>query len=276
MKYWIASLLFAMTFVSYSNSCYAWVVKSQTPKQRIITLAPHLAEIVYALDKGTELIAVSEASNYPESVKDLPTVANYRGVNFTEILRAKPTHILAWQGGNQSKDIQRLRAMGLSVLAVSVESLTDITQQIIDVGTYINATNTAAVATQFANALKKHQKKYATVTPKRVFYYSAQQPLFTIGKTAWVTQLLATCQLHSIYADSAIPYPQANLAFVLNSQPEVIISSQKQPLTELERFWLTHQNILASMLIQADPDQMHRFTPRVLDELGRICATAHL
>ena len=276
MKFFIlSSLLITRLLFSITNS-HASVVAENTPSQRIITLAPHLAEIVYALNKGDELIAVSEASNYPESVKSLPTVANYRGLNFTEILRLRPTHILAWQGGNQSKDIQKLQTMGLSVLAVSVHSLEDITQQIKEVGTYINARNTTEIADKFANALKAYQQKFANKTPQSVFYYSAQQPLFTIGKEAWVTKLLATCQLHSIYKDSAIPYPQANLTFVLEQQPDVIISSQKQPLAAFERFWHVHQNVLNPTLIQADPDQMHRFTPRVLNELNKICTSAHV
>ena len=275
MKFFILSALLVTRLLFSITTSHASVVAENTPSQRIITLAPHLAEIVYALNKGDELIAVSEASNYPESVKSLPTVANYRGLNFTEILRLRPTHILAWQGGNQSKDIQKLQTMGLSVLAVSVHSLEDITQQIKEVGAYINARNTTEIADKFANALKAHQQKFANKTAKSVFYYSAQQPLFTIGKEAWVTKLLATCQLHSIYKDSAIPYPQANLTFVLEQQPDVIISSQKQPLAAFERFWHVHQNVLNPTLIQADPDQMHRFTPRVLNELDKICATAH-
>src|SRR6056300_361978 len=149
MKFFILSSLLVTSLLFSITNSHASVVGENTPPQRIITLAPHLAEIVYALNKGSELIAVSEASNYPESVKSLPTVANYRGLNFTEILRAKPTHILAWQGGNQSKDIQKLQTMGLSVLAVNVHSLEDITQQIREVGTYINAQNTTAIANKF-------------------------------------------------------------------------------------------------------------------------------
>jgi vitamin B12 transport system substrate-binding protein len=276
MKLFTLYFLFVISLFFWTTQSHSFALTENTQTQRIISLAPHLAEIVYILNKGNELIAVSEASNFPEDVKGLPTVANYRGLNFTAILRARPTHILAWQNGNKSKDIQKLEAMGLSVLTVSINSLDDITRQIMEVGAYINAPNTQVVADKFANALHAHQHKYEEKTPQTVFYYSTQQPLFTIGQEAWVTQLLATCQLQSIYKDSAIPYPQANLTFVLEQQPDVIISTQKQPLVAFERFWQTYQNILNPTLIQADPDKMHRFTPRVLDELERICATAHM
>ena len=273
-RYWISmkyfkTIIFFILLISPN-------VSAEMAKQRIITLAPHLAEIVHLLDKGQALVAVSEASDYPDSVRNLPTVANYRGLNFTEILRAKPTHILAWQGGNQSKDIQKLKAMGLSVLAISITSLDDITEQILKVGAYLDATNTQAISKQFATKLAQHRKKFIHASAKSVFYYSSQQPLFTIGKDAWVTKLLATCQLTSMYNDSAIPYPEANLAYVLATQPDIIISSQKQPLAALEDFWRPHQPSLNARLLQADPDQMHRFTPRVLDELDKVCTTAHL
>lgn len=245
-------------------------------KQRIITLAPHLAEMVDLLEKSDSLIAVSEASNYPEFVTTLPTVANYRGINTTQIVKLQPTHILAWFNGNNPQDIAKLNAMGLNVLSVEINSLDDIAKQIEDIGEFIGSPIAESIAQQFRNDIKKFKARFVDEERIDVFYYSWSKPLQTVGAGAWVTDLIAQCGLSHVFASLPMPYPQVSLSSVLHEQAPLVIAATGEKTTVIERFWATHKEVYQPKIIATDPDKMHRFTPRVLDALEKLCIEARL
>ncbi|MET1218530.1 MAG: helical backbone metal receptor [Glaciecola sp.] len=272
----LCSLLTASAYSCAQSQLHAIKNTTDETSLRIITLAPHLAEIVALLGLESSIVGVSEATNYPHSMSNLPTIANHRGVNFSKILALKPTHVIAWIGGNQTRDIQKLKELGLSIHAVKIDSLEDIATQISTVGAFLAHSDIARThIAAFNNDLALLRKEFTTFKSKRVFYYSGQRPMFTIGKDAWVTKLLSECQLESIYAHSAIAYPEANISYVLAQQPEIVISSQKASFFSFATYWRKHESVLRPHLIQVDPDQMHRFTPRVIGALRNLCQDAH-
>jgi iron complex transport system substrate-binding protein len=79
-------------------SAYSEPVKESYPK-RIITVAPHLTEIVDAAGGLNSLISVSAYSNYPESVKKLPITSDARSIDLERMKQLKPDLIIYWRGG---------------------------------------------------------------------------------------------------------------------------------------------------------------------------------
>ena len=80
-----------------SNNIAASVVNTQTadtaiPDLRIVSLSPHLTELVFAIGRGKQLVATSDYSDYPAQAANLPSVASYQGANIAEIIRLKPTY----------------------------------------------------------------------------------------------------------------------------------------------------------------------------------------
>ena len=105
---------------SYTNA-------SSEHRMRIVSLSPHLTEIVFALEKQKDLVAVSDYSDFPYSqgcidkscTNQVPSVASYQGADIAAIVRLKPTIILAWEGGNKAQDIARLEQLGFTVFRSS-------------------------------------------------------------------------------------------------------------------------------------------------------------
>ena len=262
-----------MLVVLFIVAFFAWS-PAVSAQQRIITLAPHLGEIVALLQKSDSLVAVSEASDYPEFLQSLPTVANYRGINTADIVKLQPTHILAWHNGNKPQDIATLQAMGFNVLSLQISSLDDIAQQIEDIGVFLESPNAAEIARVFRDKVRQFEVQFAHEEPIEVFYYSWPKPLQSIGAGAWVTDLLAQCGLSHIFASLPMPYPQVSLSSVLHKQAPLVIAATGEKYESIQAFWAAHERVYKPRVISVDPDKMHRFTPRVLDALQELCITA--
>lgn len=241
-------------------------------EKRIISLAPHLTELVFLLNEDRHLVAVSDYSDYPVAASHLPSVASYTGLDFNAIIKARPTHILAWEGGNKPQDIVKLLSLGFNVLSQRTATLNDISRNIIELGNFLDASIASAASKQFDRRLKQLKSTYQSREPQTVFYYSWAMPLMSIGAGAWGNEALEVCQLTHIFTDIPIEYPQVSLANVLRAQPDYIVNVSKEPIDTVQAFWAPHQSVLEAPLIQLNPDLIHRYTPRILPEIARLCA----
>ena len=129
--------------------------------QRIISLSPHMTELAYSAGLGDKLIAASDYSDYPEQAKKLERVANYRGIKMERILALKPDLILAWKGGNPSREMARLQQLGIKIFYSNPTQLTDIADTIIKLGQFSDDPSIAkTAATQFKLQLANIKEQY--------------------------------------------------------------------------------------------------------------------
>lgn len=249
---------------------------------RIITLAPHLTELVYLLQQDSHIVAVSDYSDYPADAARHPSVSSYTGVDFAAILTLKPTHVIAWEGGNKAQDIAKLHSLGLNVLSIPIHNLDDIGGALITLGQFLDQGHTnndpnqpkqlgQSLAQAYVTQLHALRQQYRQRPQQSVFYYSWPTPLMSIGKGAWANNALGVCHLRHIFADSPVAYPQVALAQVLREQPNWLINVSKEPFEDIAQFWQPHRSVLAAPIVQLNPDLLHRFTPRILQEIKKMC-----
>lgn len=240
--------------------------------ERIVSLAPHTTELIYALGAGDKLVAVSDFSNFPAEANSLPSVASYNGVDFEAILRLKPDLIVAWQGGNKPQDLARLSSLGFEVYLSNPVTPDDMTRDIQTLGKTLGLPeNGITVAQHFASQLNSLKKRYSRVEKQSAFYYMWSKPLMTVGGDAWASKLLTICGASNIFADSPVAYPEVTKEQVIRRKPKLLISAMHTSLTEAEKFWLPTKSLLDAKVIVADPDELHRFTPRLIQGLGDLC-----
>lgn len=269
----ILKVIFILWCMSVSCTTFAQnTMQISDNEKRIISLAPHLTELVFLLNEDSHLVAVSDYSDYPVTASKIPSVASYTGLDFKAIIKARPTHILAWEGGNKPQDIAKLLSLGFNVLSQRTATLNDISRNITELGHFLDASVASVISRQFDRHLKQLKNTYHSRKPQTVFYYSWAMPLMSIGAGAWGNEALEICRLTHIFADVPIEYPQVALASVLRAQPDYIINVSKEPIDTVQAFWTPHQPILDAPLIQLNPDLIHRYTPRILPEIARLCA----
>ncbi|MFT5281767.1 MAG: vitamin B12 transport system substrate-binding protein [Kangiellaceae bacterium] len=250
-------------------------ITEPTKQLRIVTLSPHLTEIVYALGKGPQLVAVSDYSDFPAAASTLRSVASYQGANIAEIIRLQPTHILVWRGGNKDADIEKLKALNMSVYESSINSVDTLLADIISIGDTIDASLEAkTIVKQLNESITAMSIDYKDLS-KSVVYYLSTQPLVGLGNDKWLNSLLGLCGITNIYANSPSAYPQLQMADIIRKQPEVLIAGMNVDKKHSEQFWSPHKQVLNSDIAVANPDALHRFTPRAIIEMARLCKTVY-
>lgn len=243
---------------------------NQTNK-RIIALSPHLTELVYALEQQAFLVGVSDYSDYPAQAAALPSVASYQGANIAEIIRLQASHILVWQGGNKDADIQRLKQQGFNIYLSTINTPQDLVTDILNIGEFLAIKDKAsALANTISAQLDALNQTKQDAIP--AVYYLNRVPMVGLGSDSWLNSLLALCNIQNIYKNNAQAYPQLNIADIIRRQPEIIIAANGSTYEVELDFWQVHSRVLGdTSLLTVEPNAMHRFTPRAIDETVRLC-----
>lgn len=96
-----------------------------------------------------------------------------------------------------------------------------------------------------------------------------------MGSDPWLNDLLESCGLNNVYKHNLAAYPQLQIANIVRENPDVVIAADKYSNEQVTAFWSTHLAVFNPTLLVANPDALHRFTPRTLDELSVICKGAY-
>ncbi len=255
-----------------SQPVFLTTLAPNTAKElRIITLAPHLAELVAALGLSSQIIAVSEHTDFPVKLQKLPTIASYQGANIAQIIRLNPTHILSWKGGNRAADIAKLNSLAAQHYSSKIETTEELLLEIINIGRFLGAKEEAEeLSKQLSNKIKtlksNHGKKKRTLV-----YYLSQTPFIGLGNDVWINELLSLCAVTNIYSDSKAPFPQLNIANIIRAKPSIIIAATHDSVEKIESFWAPHLSKMNTELVKANPDELHRFTPRAINAVEALC-----
>ena len=237
--------------------------------QRIITLSPHLTEMVFDLGLGASLVGVSQFSNLPPSAMSLPRVGDAFQLNVEAIVSLKPTLILAWEGG-VPRAIRTLRSMGIPVVLVGSEGLRTIGDAYRRLGTVLNKEEVAEViASRFERQLKELDQQNPS-SDQRVFMQIQDVRLFTVNSDHFMGQALATCGVDNIFADAPLSVAPVSLETVIGAQPTVIVTvlqaNQKDPWTKM---WRRH--LPAARLVKFPASDISQPVARILGGVSALC-----
>src|SRR5258707_5684993 len=98
------------------------------PAQRIVSLAPHATELLYAAGAGAKVVAVSEYSEFPEAAKRLPRVASSGNVDLERLLGVRPDLVIAWRLEATAKALDRIESFGIPLAYIEPRRLVEIPQ----------------------------------------------------------------------------------------------------------------------------------------------------
>ena len=252
---------------------------STHPKQgdlRIVTLAPHLAELVFAVGAGEQLVGVSAYTELPESAQHIGVVSDAFTVDHEALTLLKPDLMLVWESGMPASTIGQLKARGYPVQVIRTRSLGDIEQamrRIAELTGHIDAGNARADA--FRSALEALRDRYSSSTRLSVFYQVSRNPLYTVNGEHYVSEILELCAANNVFAELEQLAPNIDVEAVLARNPEVILSSGTggdDALDVWQRF-PSLAAVQADNLIILSEDALARPSDRVLIAAEAVCET---
>jgi iron complex transport system substrate-binding protein len=244
------------------------------PAPRMVSLAPHLTEIVYAAGAGTALVGTVEYSDYPAAARALPRVGDGWHVDFERVLALRPDVVLAWSSGTPRATIERLRALGLHVLEVPTFRLADVPAAVRRVGDIAGTRTTAeAVAAGFEAEVRRLRERYSGARTLTVFVQIDDEPLFTVNGRHVISEIVELCGGRNVFADLAQIAPQVDVEAVLARDPQVILSID-EAAADPRAPWLRWRQLAAvrNDAIYALPaDTVARASPRLVAGVQAVC-----
>jgi len=244
--------------------------------KRIVSLAPHVTENLFAAGAGAAVVGVVDHSDYPPAAKDIAHVGAYSRLDLERVAALKPDLVIAWESGNTKGHVEKLRALGLTVFVTQPNEMDDIAVQLENFGKLAGTEKVANVAAkQFRQRLAGLQKQYAGTTSVRVFYQVWKQPLMTVGGQQIISKAIRLCGGENVFGQLGALAPTVSVEAVLAAKPEVIVASG---MGESRPDWVDDWNQWKSMPAVANrhlyfipPDLIQRHTPRLLEGTERLC-----
>ena len=244
--------------------------------RRIVSLAPHATELLYAAGGGARVIGVSEASDWPPAARALPRVGDSRAIDLERIFALAPDLVVTWPY-TAPEQVLRLRARGIAVFTTDPRTIEGIFADLERLGTLLGTearTNELAAAAR--GRLAQRRSSSAGKRKLTVFYEIWPSPLFTIGGAHLISQAMEACGGANVFAALALPAPTVGVEAVLAAKPEAIIAAADDGLRpewlDEWRRWPALPAVAQGNLLVVDGNLLHRPGPRFLDGVDQLCA----
>jgi iron complex transport system substrate-binding protein len=245
------------------------------PASRIITLAPHLAELVFAAGAGDRLIATVEYSDFPADAQKIERVGDAFRLDLEKIVTLRPDLIIAWGSGNPKAAVQRLEDLGLPVWTIEIRQPHEIVKALRAFG---EATASPQIARRTADELDRRiealEENYRNRADVKYFYQVAERPLYTVNGEHLISRMLKKCGGVNIFHNEPGLAQQVSHESVIVADPDVLIaprvSAADEPLKQWQD-WPSMRAIQRNALIHVSADGISRATPRMVDAVETAC-----
>ena len=252
------------------------LVRLEKPAKRIISLAPSLTEILFAIGAGQKIVGVIEYSDFPPEAKTLPVIGRFDLLDIEKIAELEPDLIIAWKSGNPARSIEQLKSLGLSVYLAELNDLASISKQMKNISKLIGAEREASLAiTNFNQTYESLVAKYSGRELVKTFYQVWDMPIITTGGKGLINDIITLCSGENIFKRISQIAPKVSLEAVVVANPEVIIGSgsgKTRPdwLDKWKR-WPRVKAVSKQNLFSVNPDLIQRQTPRTLIGAKQMC-----
>jgi len=249
------------------------------PARRIVSLAPHATELLFAAGAGDRVVGAISPADWPPEAARIPRVGDARALDLERILALAPDLVVAWPYLAPAQ-IERLRSLGLPIYVSDPHTPEAIAEDLERLGVL------AGTAESAARAAAKFRARLAASAPHDdrvkvpVFYEIWNQPLYTIGGAHLITSALHLCGGANVFESLTLPAPEVSVEAVLAAAPAAIIGGTDEAvrpawLDDWKR-WPELPAVAHGNLFVVDANLLHRAGPRFADGVAELCAALGL
>jgi iron complex transport system substrate-binding protein len=245
------------------------------PAQRIVSLAPHITEQLFAIGAGDRIVATTDFADYPPAARRLPRVGRAHSVDLERVTAARPDLIIIWGSGFPPAIIDSLRRLQVPVYISEPGSLETIATSLERLGQLTAARDAARVAADFRTRVETLRRRYSSRAPLRVFYQIWAQPLMTLAGTHVINEAIRLCGGRNVFEQLASIAPQVAIEAVVAADPQLIVTAEpggkpSGALAQWQRF-STISAVRNGRLATLDADKINRDGPRIVNEVAVLC-----
>ena len=246
--------------------------------ERIVSLAPSITEILFALQLGHKVAGVTDFCDFPEEARHKPKVGWLISPGIEKIISLQPDIVFATTEGNKPEIIDELERMNIKTYVLNPHNLNDVLSDITEIG---NVTGQRRIARELVGSLTRRinavKKKALEGRQKRVIYLVSTNPIISAGPGSFIHDLIITAGGINVLSDSPIRYPRIDMEEIILKDPEVIIAPDDltEQIHEWKKRWSGISAIRNGAVYPVNPDIVSRPGPRIVDGLEMIYEYIH-
>jgi iron complex transport system substrate-binding protein len=249
------------------------------PAMRVISMAPHVTETLFAAGGGSRIVGAVNYSDYPEAAKSIPRIGSNREIDLERVISMKPDLIVAWMHNNSERQIEMVRKLGVPVFLSDPQKLEGIPDNVARLGQLMG---TQAVADPAAAELRRQlaslRSRYAGRPTVRTFYQVWDKPLYTLSGRHIITDALRLCSGENIFDKLTVTAPIVSIESVLQADPEAVFGTAEKNYGGVN-LWKPYASLTATRrdnLFTVDGNLLNRAGPRMIAGTAVLCEKLEL
>ncbi|SAK50738.1 vitamin B12 transport protein [Caballeronia hypogeia] len=277
---WVSALVMTQAHAITVTDDTGASVTLAAPAQRVVSLAPHVTELLFAAGGGARIVGAVSYSDYPKEAQSIPRVGDNKALDLERIVALHPDLIVVWRHGNAARQMDRLKALGVPIYFSEPKHLADIAASIDKLGALLDTRSIAKQAADaFTRDISQLRARYAQRPPVSVFYQVWDDPLMTLNRDNVFDEVIGLCGGVNVFASEQARVPTISTEAVLAANPEAIVTSTPgatkpdRALPALERWkrWTSLTAVARGNLFGIDGDLINRPTPRIATGAAELC-----
>jgi iron complex transport system substrate-binding protein len=245
------------------------------PARRIVALAPHLTELVYAAGAGNQLVAVGKYSDFPPAALAKPVISDSFAVNYEALAQLRPDLILVWGSGAPERMRAKLRTLGIPVYEIEIRNVAGLADTLRSIG---RLAGTEGVAQARAQALTNDwtalKASYAGRKPVRVFFQLWDAPLMTLSGQHLISSAISACGGTNVFAELPTLTATVSWEVAVQRDPELVVTAGSPSEPARPGRWADFAQVSATKhgeFGRVEGDLIARSGPRFVDGARELC-----
>lgn len=244
--------------------------------QRIVSLAPHLTELLFAVGAGERIVATVAHADFPAAAREIPRIGTATQLDLERLLAARPDLVIAWDSGSPRSPLERLERLGLTVYYSEPSDFAGIADDLRRLGRLTGNDDLAEeVAKDFGEAIDALRARYSDRLPVTIFYQVWDQPLMTVNDTHLIGEAIRLCGGRNIFGHLEALVPRPGRETVLAADPEAIVSGgpgeDRPDWLKPWKHWTGLTAVRRDNLFFIPPSLLQRHTPRIAEGTRMLC-----
>ncbi len=244
------------------------------PAGKIVSLSPHLTELLFSLGVGDRIEATVDFSDYPEAALKIPRLGNAFSVSVEAVIEQSPDLVVAWMTGGNHRTFEQLRALGYPVFVNEASSLVDIAAAVQQLGVLVGKPRRGReLAEDFKVGLERLKQSNRDANSPKVFFQISDAQLYTVNSQHLIGQAIEICGAENIFSDVEFFVPMVSYESVVERNPDFLVVSSPYP--EYKSVWNERwENLGWSGRVRTiDASLITRPSLRMLEGIKVLCET---
>lgn len=244
------------------------------PAEKIVSLSPHLTELLFSLGVGDRIEATVDFSDYPEAALNIPRLGNAFSVSVEAVIEQSPDLIVAWMTGGNHRTFEQLRALGYPVFVNEASSLVGIAVAVQQLGILVGKPERGLeLAENFRVDLERLRQSSSGAGSPKVFFQISDAQLYTVNSQHLIGQAIEVCGAENIFSDVEFFVPMVSYESVVERNPDVLVVSSPYP--GYKSAWDDRWNDLGwgGRVRTIDASLITRPSLRMLEGIKMLCET---